>query len=128
MAYSNKIKGDHKMDSEKNIIIQSWSVRYPMALDMVSICVVLYTLVLISLLAAQNALEVLPVAPPPEPRKLTDAECKRLYDQEENTLRELRVFLRDLLNKLGRDRKFHIFSKPVDEEDVSYRIFCYFLL
>ena len=39
--------------------------------------------------------------------------------QEEATLRELRLFLRDVLNKLGRDRKFSIFTKPVDEEEVS---------
>lgn len=69
--------------------------------------------------AAQKALEVLPKAPPPEPRKLTDNELKRLNQQEEATMRELRLFLRDVLNKLGRDRKFQIFAKPVDEEEVS---------
>ncbi|XP_053394851.1 ATPase family AAA domain-containing protein 2-like [Mercenaria mercenaria] len=68
--------------------------------------------------AAQRILEVLPKAPPPEPRKLTDQELKKLHDHEEATLTELRLFLRDTLNKLGRDRKFFIFTKPVDIEDV----------
>ncbi|XP_013413245.1 ATPase family AAA domain-containing protein 2 [Lingula anatina] len=68
--------------------------------------------------AALRALEVLPKAPPPEPRKLTERELKKLYDQEESTMRELRLFLRDVLNKLSRDRKFQIFAKPVDEEEV----------
>lgn len=64
-------------------------------------------------------LEVLPKAPPPVPAKLTEAESKKLKQQEEATFRELRIFLRDVLNKLGRDRKFSIFTKPVDVEDVS---------
>ena len=61
---------------------------------------------------------MLPKAPPPEPRKLTEAEKKKLREQEDATLRELRIFLRDILNKLGRDRKFGIFTKPVDVADV----------
>lgn len=68
--------------------------------------------------AAQRMLEVLPKAPPPEPKKLTDYELKKLQEHEEATLTELRLFLRDTLNKLGRDRKFFIFTKPVDIEDV----------
>ncbi|KAL3869832.1 hypothetical protein ACJMK2_042465 [Sinanodonta woodiana] len=68
--------------------------------------------------SAQRVLEVLPKAPPPEPRRLTDREMEILYEQEEGTLRELRLFIRDVLNKLGRDRKFAIFTKPVDIEDV----------
>ena len=68
---------------------------------------------------AHRALELLPKAPPPEPRKLTDSELKLLNQQEEATMRELRLFLRDILNKLGRDRKFQIFAKPVDEEEVK---------
>lgn len=67
--------------------------------------------------AARRLLEVLPKAAPPEPRQLTEKELKALYQQEEATLRELRLFLRDVLNKLGRDRKFQIFAKPVDTED-----------
>jgi glycerophosphoryl diester phosphodiesterase len=63
-------------------------------------------------------LEELPRAAPPEPRQLTATELKKLQSQEEVTLRELRLFLRDVLNKLGRDRKFVIFTKPVDEEEV----------
>lgn len=64
-------------------------------------------------------LEVLPKAKAPEPRELTDVEKKIVQKQEEKHLRELRIFLRDILNKLGRDRKFGIFAKPVDTEDVS---------
>ena len=49
---------------------------------------------------------------------MTETELTRLRDQEEATLRELRLFLRDVVSKLGRDRKFSIFTKPVDEEEV----------
>jgi len=53
------------------------------------------------------------------PAKLTETEEHQLWQQEEAVLRELRLFLRDMLNKLARDRKFNIFAKPVDDEDVS---------
>lgn len=68
---------------------------------------------------SERKVEVLPKAPKPEPRKLTEEEQVRLYTQEETTLRELRLFLRDVINKLGRDRKFSVFAKPVDMEEVS---------
>ena len=77
--------------------------------------------------SAHRALELLPKAPPPEPRKLTDKELKQLNQQEEATMRELRLFLRDILNKLGRDRKFQIFAKPVDEEEVITKFWILFL-
>ncbi|XP_076098505.1 ATPase family AAA domain-containing protein 2-like isoform X2 [Mytilus galloprovincialis] len=67
--------------------------------------------------AAKRFLEILPKAAPPEPRKYSARELEKIYEQEETTLRELRLFLRDVLNKLGRDRKFHLFAKPVDTED-----------
>ena len=67
---------------------------------------------------ALRMLEVLPKAPPPEPRKLTDRERQLLHEREENTLRELRLFLRDVINKLVKDRKFLIFARPVDIDDV----------
>ena len=73
-----------------------------------------------NIFAASRLLEVLPKARPVEPRKLTDAELKSIQKHEEKHLRELRLFLRDILNKLGRDRKFAIFAKPVDTEDVSW--------
>ncbi|CAH1772433.1 unnamed protein product [Owenia fusiformis] len=66
-----------------------------------------------------SSLEVLPLAPPPEPRKLSEREMKRLHNQEEATLRELRLFIRDVINKLARDRRFNIFAKPVDPEEVD---------
>ncbi|XP_073488315.1 ATPase family AAA domain-containing protein 2 [Aquarana catesbeiana] len=68
--------------------------------------------------AVLQALEVLPVAPPPEPRPLTTEELKRLEAQEEDTLRELRVFLRDVTHRIAIDKRFRAFTKPVDLEEV----------
>lgn len=68
--------------------------------------------------AVLHALEVLPVAPPPAPRQLTPEEVKRLEEQEEGTLRELRLFLRDVTNRLSQDKRFKAFTKPVDLEEV----------
>jgi len=68
-------------------------------------------------------LEPLAKAPPPEPRKLTDKEQRKLIEQEDDTLRELRIFLRDILSKLGREKKFGIFTKPVDIEEVGVSVF-----
>ncbi|XP_053183237.1 ATPase family AAA domain-containing protein 2-like isoform X2 [Scomber japonicus] len=68
--------------------------------------------------AVLHALEVLPVAPPPPPRQLTEEEVQRLVEQEENTLRELRLFLRDVTNRLSQDKRFKAFTKPVDLEEV----------
>ncbi|KAB5539855.1 hypothetical protein PHYPO_G00093960 [Pangasianodon hypophthalmus] len=64
-------------------------------------------------------LEVLPLVEDPGPRQLSPEEQKRLEEQEENTLRELRLFLRDVTRRLATDKRFHIFSKPVDIEEVS---------
>ncbi|KAG1677087.1 ATPase family AAA domain-containing protein 2B [Nymphon striatum] len=63
-------------------------------------------------------IEELEIAPPPEPRKLSESEMKKLERQDENTLRELRIFLREVINKLVRIRKFAMFVKPVDMEEV----------
>ncbi|KAM9307742.1 LOW QUALITY PROTEIN: ATPase family AAA domain-containing protein 2 [Gastrophryne carolinensis] len=68
--------------------------------------------------AVLQALEVLPLAPPPEPRPLTNEELKRLEAQEEDTLRELRVFLRDVTHRIAIDKRFRAFTKPVDPEEV----------
>ncbi|XP_008285122.1 ATPase family AAA domain-containing protein 2 [Stegastes partitus] len=68
--------------------------------------------------AVLHALEVLPVAPPPPPRQLTKEEIQRLEEQEEGTLRELRLFLRDVTNRLSQDKRFKAFTKPVDLEEV----------
>ncbi|CAL1540288.1 unnamed protein product, partial [Lymnaea stagnalis] len=67
--------------------------------------------------AAQRILEVLPKAAPPKPRELTQQELDQLVEKEELTLMELRIFLRDVLNKLGSDKKFSIFAKPVNREE-----------
>lgn len=70
-----------------------------------------------------SALEMLPVAPPPPPRQLTEEETKRLEEHEEDTLRELRLFLRDVTTRLSTDKRFKAFMKPVDLEEVLfYRI------
>ncbi|XP_010284575.1 PREDICTED: ATPase family AAA domain-containing protein 2 [Phaethon lepturus] len=68
--------------------------------------------------AAWQTLEVLPVAPPPKPRQLTEEEIKQLEEQEEDTLRKLRIFLRDVTHRLAVDRRFRAFTKPVDPEEV----------
>uniref|UniRef100_A0A8C3SJF8 ATPase family AAA domain containing 2B n=1 Tax=Chelydra serpentina TaxID=8475 RepID=A0A8C3SJF8_CHESE len=65
------------------------------------------------------AREVLPLALPSPPRQLSETEKQRMEDQEENTLRELRLFLRDVTKRLATDKRFNIFSKPVDIEEVS---------
>uniref|UniRef100_A0A8D2MPX8 Bromo domain-containing protein n=1 Tax=Zonotrichia albicollis TaxID=44394 RepID=A0A8D2MPX8_ZONAL len=67
-------------------------------------------------------LEVLPVAPPPKPRKLTEEEIRQLEEQEEDTLRELRIYLRDVAQRLVIDKRFKVFTKPiVSEEAPNYR-------
>uniref|UniRef100_A0AAR2JND8 ATPase family AAA domain-containing protein 2 n=1 Tax=Pygocentrus nattereri TaxID=42514 RepID=A0AAR2JND8_PYGNA len=68
--------------------------------------------------AVLQALEVLQVAPPPPPRQLSEQEQQKLEEQEEDTLRELRLFLRDVTNRLAQDKRFKIFTKPVDTEEV----------
>ncbi|GAB0181620.1 ATPase family AAA domain-containing protein 2 [Grus japonensis] len=68
--------------------------------------------------AAWRPLEVLPVAPPPKPQQLTEEEINQLEEQEEDTLRELRIFLRDVTHRLAIDRRFRAFTKPVDPEEV----------
>ncbi|XP_053315684.1 ATPase family AAA domain-containing protein 2B isoform X2 [Spea bombifrons] len=65
--------------------------------------------------AALQALEVLPPALPPPPRQLSEVEKERMEDHEENTLRELRLFLRDVTKRLATDKRFNIFSKPVSD-------------
>ena len=67
---------------------------------------------------APRTLEVLPVAAPPPKRQLSDQELENLRAMEENILRELRLFLRQIVWKLMADRKFKEFLKPVDLEEV----------
>nr|XP_056712870.1 ATPase family AAA domain-containing protein 2B [Euleptes europaea] len=69
--------------------------------------------------AALSDMEVLPLALPSPTRQLSETEKQRMEDQEENTLRELRLFLRDVTKRLATDKRFNIFSKPVDIEEVS---------
>lgn len=71
---------------------------------------------------SKRQLEELPVAPEPEHRQLNSKEMRKLEEIEEATLRELRIFLREICAKLARNRTFYIFTKPVDEEEVpDYR-------
>eukprot|EP00063_Salmo_salar_P057920 XP_014032755.1 PREDICTED: ATPase family AAA domain-containing protein 2-like [Salmo salar] len=68
--------------------------------------------------ALMHAMEVLPLAPPPPPRQMSERECLRLEEQEEDTLRELRLFLRNVTERLSQDKRFKAFTKPVDIEEV----------
>ncbi|KAK9308656.1 hypothetical protein QLX08_001491 [Tetragonisca angustula] len=65
-----------------------------------------------------EVLEELPIAPDPLPKKLTEEEKKIMYEKEEVSLRELRIFLREICAKLARNRQFFMFTKPVDTEEV----------
>ncbi|KAG7204576.1 hypothetical protein KM043_004999 [Ampulex compressa] len=65
-----------------------------------------------------EVLEELPLAPDPMPKKLTEEEKKVIYEKEEVSLRELRIFLREICAKLARNRQFFMFTKPVDTEEV----------
>ncbi|XP_066590980.1 ATPase family AAA domain-containing protein 2-like isoform X2 [Prorops nasuta] len=65
-----------------------------------------------------EVLEALPLAPDPVPKKLTEEEKRALYEKEEVSLRELRIFLREICAKLARNRQFFMFTKPVDTEEV----------
>uniref|UniRef100_H2YAJ4 Bromo domain-containing protein n=1 Tax=Ciona savignyi TaxID=51511 RepID=H2YAJ4_CIOSA len=58
-------------------------------------------------------------APPPPVVELTKAELKNLELSEESTMRSLRLFLRDVLTRLAQDRRFKVFLKPVDLEEVE---------
>lgn len=62
--------------------------------------------------------EVLPFAPTPPPPQLSEAELLKARQDEENTMRELRIFLRDVTSKLLQDRRFKEFTKPVDLMEV----------
>ncbi|XP_063226724.1 ATPase family AAA domain-containing protein 2-like isoform X2 [Bacillus rossius redtenbacheri] len=63
-------------------------------------------------------MEELPLAPPPQPPKLSEKELQELYEKEEVSLSELRIFLRQICAKLARNRQFFMFTKPVDVEEV----------
>ncbi|XP_054461492.1 ATPase family AAA domain-containing protein 2-like [Anoplopoma fimbria] len=65
-----------------------------------------------------QAMEILPLAPMPPPRQLPDQDLLRLEEQEEDVLRELRLFLRHVTERLTLDRRFKAFTKPVDIEEV----------
>ncbi|KAJ8785018.1 hypothetical protein J1605_007574, partial [Eschrichtius robustus] len=49
---------------------------------------------------------------------MTAEEVKRLEEQEEDTFRELRIFLRNVTHRLAIDKRFRIFTKPVDPDEV----------
>ncbi|XP_074037213.1 ATPase family AAA domain-containing protein 2 isoform X2 [Leptinotarsa decemlineata] len=60
----------------------------------------------------------LPRAPTPPPTPLNEEQIKKLYETEEHTLRELRIFLRDMCKKLANNKLFFMFTKPVDTKEV----------
>lgn len=57
------------------------------------------------IISEQTTLEELPIAPASSPPKLSESELKNIICQEENTLRELRIFLRDICAKLARNKQ-----------------------
>lgn len=69
-------------------------------------------------ISEERCREILPVAEDPGSRVLSAEEQRRLAEQEEDILRELRLFLRDVTKRLATDKRFNIFSKPVDIEEV----------
>lgn len=66
----------------------------------------------------KSKLEVLPLAPAPPPRQLNEKEKEQLERKEEATLRELRIFLREILAKMARNKLFYMFTRPVDINEV----------
>jgi len=52
-----------------------------------------------------EVLETLPLAPDPLPKKLTEEEKQIIYEKDEVSLRELRIFLREICAKLARNRQ-----------------------
>ncbi|KAE9552010.1 hypothetical protein FO519_004773 [Halicephalobus sp. NKZ332] len=52
-------------------------------------------------------------------RKLNSQELKTLEDTYAAALRHFRIFLREMLGRLIRDRRFNIFNLPVDKEDAE---------
>ena len=63
----------------------------------------------------------LPVAPNPVQRDLTQEELDKLDKQRRAVMRELRIFLRDITNKLIAERKFKDFVNPVNCDEVIFR-------
>lgn len=47
----------------------------------------------------------LEIAPPEPAPKMSEEELKAIYNEEENTLRELRIFLRQICAKLARNKQ-----------------------
>ncbi|CAF0758690.1 unnamed protein product [Rotaria sordida] len=63
--------------------------------------------------------EILELAEPaPISLVRSEQELERLKQREEATMTELRVFLRDMLKVLLRDKRFTYFTRPIDVEDV----------
>lgn len=52
-----------------------------------------------------DLLETLPLAPDPLPKKLTEEQKQIMYEKDEISLRELRIFLREICSKLARNRQ-----------------------
>lgn len=52
----------------------------------------------------KRVIEELPLAPEPEQRNFNSKEMRKLEEIEEATLRELRIFLREICAKLARNR------------------------
>ncbi|KRT86288.1 hypothetical protein AMK59_2173 [Oryctes borbonicus] len=61
---------------------------------------------------------ILQRAPTPAPEPLSEEQKQKIFETEEHTLRELRIFLREICKKLANNRLFYMFTKPVDTEEV----------
>lgn len=73
-------------------------------------------------------LEELPLAPPEAPAKpkLTEEELKLLEKKENAKFRELRMFLREILSKLARNKKYVIYFLFQKGKLIPYPIpFCF---
>lgn len=64
--------------------------------------------------AGTETVEILPLAPAPLARQPSEPVA-----HEEHVLRELRLFLRNVTERLILDRRFKAFSKAADTEEVT---------
>jgi len=60
---------------------------------------------LVKIVQIEKPLEDLPIAPPEPPKPISEEELKQLEKKENFLLRELRIFLREIIAKLARNKK-----------------------
>ncbi|CAF0916368.1 unnamed protein product, partial [Didymodactylos carnosus] len=79
-------------------------------------CEDMYLIQTTNFLPQDQSYEELELEEPTQPLIPDERELQRIRQREEATMCELRVFLRDILKLLARDKKFTYFSRPVDPE------------